>query len=131
MKYVYPAVFTPEPDGGYSIDFPDLASCYTQGDTIEDGYLMAEDVLCLKLCAIEDAGEKPAPASSPAALVTENGAFAALIGADTTEYRRITDGRAVKKTLSIPNWLNVAAEREGVNFSAVLQDALKARLGIS
>ena len=116
MKYVYPAVFTPEPDGGYSIDFPDLASCYTQGDTIEDGYLMAEDVLCLKLCAIEDAGEKPAPASSPA---------------DTTEYRRITDGRAVKKTLSIPNWLNVAAEREGVNFSAVLQDALKARLGIS
>ncbi|MDA8335964.1 MAG: hypothetical protein M0Z41_13440 [Peptococcaceae bacterium] len=55
--------------------------------------------------------------------------FVSLIDADTTEYRRENDNRAVKKTLSIPSWLNAKAEKAGINFSQVLQEALKQRLG--
>ena len=54
-----------------------------------------------------------------------------LIACDTVEYRRYYDNKAVKKTLSIPSWLNTMAERQDVNFSSVLQKALKADLGIS
>lgn len=129
-KYVYPAVFTPEADGGYSINFPDLPSCYTQGDDMIDAYRMAEDILCAVLCDIENEGAKPAVPSAPVELAKGENEFVALVGADTTEYRRVNDSKAIKKTLSIPNWLNVAAEREGVNFSQILQDALKERLGL-
>ena len=130
-KYVFPAMFTPEPQGGFSINFPDLPSCYTQGDDMADGYKMAEDVLSAVLCDFEDEGKAIPVPSDPTALEASSGEFAALIGADTLEYRRATDNRAVKKTLSIPSWLNTAAERKGVNFSQVLQDALKSSLGLA
>lgn len=129
-KYVYPAVFTPESIGGYSINFPDLPHCYTQGDDMQDGYKMAEDVACSVLVDLENERQEiPAP-SDPASLHLEPGEFTALIGADTLAYRQATDSRAVKKTLSIPNWLNLLAEKESVNFSQTLQEALKERLGV-
>ena len=61
---------------------------------------------------------------------TETPEFVNLVRVDLDEYRRKHDSRAVKKTLSIPSWLNAQAEQAGINFSAVLQEALKARLGI-
>lgn len=129
-KYVFPAVFTPEKAGGYSINFPDLPSCYTQGDDLKDGYKMAEDVVCAVLVDMENERQTiPAP-SDPATLSLADGEFTALIGADTVAYRQATDSRAVKKTLSIPNWLNVLAEKESVNFSQTLQEALKKQLGV-
>ena len=129
-KYVFPAVFTPEDIGGYSINFPDLPSCYTQGDDLKDGYKMAEDVASAVLVVLENEHKAiPAP-SDPVSLHLEPGEFIALIGADTLAYRQATDNRAVKKTLSIPHWLNVLAERESVNFSQTLQEALKKRLGV-
>ena len=129
-KYVFPAVFTPEKEGGYSINFPDLPSCYTQGDDLKDGYMMAEDVVCSVLVDLEnERREIPAP-SDPATLSLGKGEFTALIGADTLAYRQATDNRSVKKTLSIPNWLNVLAEKESINFSQTLQDALKKQLGV-
>jgi antitoxin HicB len=128
-KYVFPAVFTKEDDGQYSIEFPDLKNCYTQGDNLQDAYDMASDVLCLYLYNLEEKGETiPAP-SNPEDIKVSDG-FIALIGADTLEYRMFYDNKAVKKTLSIPQWLNTLAEREGVNFSYVLQTALKEKLGI-
>ena len=129
-KYLYAAVFTPEPAGGYSINFPDLPHCYSQGDDLKDGYKMAEDVACSVLVDLENERQPiPAP-SDPATLPLADGEFAALIGVDTLAYRQATDNRAVKKTLSIPNWLNVLAERESVNFSQTLQEALKRQLGV-
>ena len=129
-KYVFPAVFTPEDIGGYSINFPDLPSCYTQGDDLKDGYKMAEDVASAVLVDLENEHKAiPAP-SDPVSLHLEPGEFIALIGADTLAYRQATDNRAVKKTLSIPHWLNVLAERESVNFSQTLQEALTTRLGV-
>lgn len=128
-KYVYPAVFTPE-ENGYSINFPDFESCYTSAQTLEDGMVMANDVLCLTLYGMEEEGKEIPKASGAKEVQTEGDSFVTLIACDTVEYRKLYDNRAVKKTLSIPAWLNTLAEREGVNFSMVLQNALKSQLHI-
>lgn len=129
-KYIFPAIFTQEKDGGYSIHFPDIESCYSQGDDLQDAYDMAADVLCLKLYDMEEA-KKPIPkASNPKDISVDQDSFIALIAADTFEYRKFYDNKAIKKTLTIPQWLNTMAEREGVNFSHELQSALKTKLGI-
>lgn len=126
-KYVYPAVFTPE-EGGYSIRFPDLENCFTSAETLEDGMEMANDVLCLTLYGLEQDG-KPIPAASAVNDVEHRPEeFVTLVGCDTVAYRRFFDNKAVKKTLSIPSWLNDMAERQGVNFSATLQTALRQEL---
>ena len=80
---------------------------------------------------MEEEGEKIPPASEITALAAGKDAFVSLIACDTLEYRQYYDNRAVKKTLTIPAWLNTMSEREGINFSAVLQAALKQELHIS
>lgn len=128
-KYIYPAVFTPE-ENGYFIIFPDFDSCYTQGNDIADGIRMAEDVLSLMLTHFEDKRQEIPKPSAINDLKTENDAFATYISCDTTIYRRLMNNTAVKKTLSIPSWLNDSAVAAGLNFSQVLQDALKQQLNI-
>ncbi len=128
-KYIYPAVFTPE-ENGYFINFPDFDSCYTQGNDIADGIRMAEDVLSLMLTHFEDKRQEIPKPSAINDLKTENDAFATYISCDTTIYRRLMNNTAVKKTLSIPSWLNDSAVAAGLNFSQVLQDALKQQLNI-
>ena len=128
-QYVYPAVFTEE-DCGYSICFPDLENCFTSAQTLGEGIKMANDVLCLTLYEMEQAGETiPAP-SSIRDIQVGSTEFVNFIPCDTVEYRKFFDNKAVKKTLSIPSWLNDMAERAGVNFSATLQTALKQQLNI-
>lgn len=128
-QYVYPAVFTEE-DCGYSIHFPDLENCFTSAETLGDGIKMANDVLCLMLYEMEQSGEPiPAPSSIRDIPVGEN-EFVNFISCDTIEYRKFFDKKAVKKTLSIPSWLNDMAERADINFSATLQAALKQQLNI-
>lgn len=129
-KYIYPAVFTPE-DNGYFIDFPDFDSCYTQGKDIADGISMAEDVLSLMLTHFEDEHREIPNPSAINDLQTSNGAFATYISCDTTVYRRLMNKASVKKTLTIPSWLNDSAVAAGLNFSQVLQDALKAELNLT
>ena len=129
-KYVYPAIF--EKDGDlFSVRFPDLESCYTQGDDIVDALEMAQDVLCLTLYDMEEK-EKDLPSPSEYnAIAAPSGGFVSLVSCDTLEYRKYYDKRAIKKTLTIPAWLNTIAERKGVNFSSVLQHALIEYLGLS
>ena len=131
MKYVYPAIFTPEPDGRYTVEFPDLPGCATFGDDLADAIEMARDALSMWLCDAEDKDEPIPAASSHTDIQHQANSFVNLIDADTIEYRRENDNRAVKKTLTIPSWLNTYAERSGVNFSQVLQDALKEHLNLS
>ena len=127
-KYVYPAVFTPDGDG-LSITFPDIDGCYTQGDDIADGIKMAEDALALMLTYYEDE-RKEIPAPTPIKdLLLEDDAFTSYISCDTTVYRRLMNNTAVKKTLSIPSWLNDSATAAGINFSQVLQEALIQKIG--
>ena len=91
---------------------------------------MAQDALCLMLYDMEERKVDIPAASSITGLNCEPGSFSSLIECDTMEYRRYYDSKAVKKTLSIPAWLNTMAEKEDINFSAVLQKALKAELNL-
>ena len=132
-KYIYPAIFTPEENGQYSVRFPDIRNCFTGADSLQDAMDMANDVLCLMLYELEQTSAD-IPAASPVAEAqkqTEGSEFVTLISCDTLAYRRFYDNRAVKKTLSIPSWLNDMAKREGINFSATLQTALKESLHIN
>lgn len=130
MRYVYPAIFTPAEEGGYLVDFPDIQGCYTDGDDIADAMLYAEDVLPFTLAYYED-NHIDIPDSTPINQIKapENG-FVSMVVADTVEYRKKINSRAVKKTLSIPQWLDTLAVRANVNFSNCLQKALIKELGI-
>ena len=79
---------------------------------------------------MEEAKESIPRASNPKDVSVDSNSFVALVAADTLEYRMYYDNKAIKKTLTIPQWLNTMAEREGVNFSYELQSALKTKLGI-
>lgn len=131
-KYVYPAIFTPEEEGGYSVRFPDIQGCFTGSETLAGAMEMANDVLCLMLYDLEQKDAAIPEASSVEALQSqaESGEFVSLVACDTIEYRKFYDSRAVKKTLSIPSWLNDMAERAGINFSGTLQEALKKQLNL-
>ena len=129
MKYAYPAIFTQEEEG-YSIRFPDFESCYTSAVTLEEGMDMANDVLCQTLYGLEEDGGEIPRASSVKEISAAGEEFVTLISCDTIEYRKFYDNKAVKKTLTIPAWLNTMAERQGVNFSLTLQTALKHELNI-
>lgn len=129
-QYVYPAVFHPdEKEGGFFITFPDLPGCMTEGSDMKEALFMARDALEMWLAGAEDHKESvPTPSDRPN---VQSPSFINLILADTDAWRKKNDSKAVKKTLSIPNWLNTMAEEAGVNFSQILQDALKERLNIS
>ncbi len=130
MKYIYPAIFTLDNDNTYSIRFPDLDGCYTEGENLENAYFMAQDVLNLMLWTLEDTKKDiPAP-SNPKDIKVDENSFITLISADTLAYRKLYDKKAVKKTLSIPAWLNNIALEKNVNFSNILQNALIKELGI-
>jgi len=128
VKYVYPAIFTPLTSGEYDVRVPDLPGCITCGKNLADAIEMAKDAITMWLCDAEDNQETiPAPSEN---IAVEHPKFVNFVVADTDEYRCENDNRAVKKTLTIPNWLNVKAERAGVNFSQTLQTALKKQLNI-
>ena len=133
MRYVYPAIFTPLTEegftGGYAVSVPDLPGCHTFGKDLADTIDMAQDAASSWLWDAENNKEEiPAPSLK---LAHEPNEFTSLIIADTDVFRRQIDSHAVKKTLSIPAWLNHAAEAAHVNFSSVLQDALKAHLDLT
>lgn len=128
-KYVYPAIFTKE-ETGFSVEFPDIDGCATCGDTLPDAMEMAKDALCLMLYDHEEDGDPIPEASDIKTISVGENSIVSMVCCDTVEYRKLYDNRAVKKTLTIPNWLNTLAERSGVNFSTVLQTALKQQLDV-
>ena len=113
------------------VTFPDIENCFTSGENLVEALEMGEDVLNLMLVVMED-DKKEIPAPSPLNNIhpEEPGALVTLILADTTAYRKKISNMAVKKTLSIPQWLNTAAEAANVNFSQTLQEALTVKLGL-
>ena len=130
MKYTYTAVFTPEENGLFSVNFPDLQGCYTSGDDMSDAVYMAHDVLNLTLFDLEQ-DKKPIPnASKPQDIMITGDQFTSVVAVDTDTYRRFYENKSVKKTLTIPMWLNERAEQANVNFSGVLQSALKELLHV-
>ena len=131
MNKTYPAIFTKEGSGKYAVSFPDLDGCYTCGDDLQDAIVMAEDVLAFYLYDEEVAQNEIPKSSTTAEIELKDGEFVNYIACDTIEYAKMHNNRAVKKTLTIPEWLNEAATRAGVNYSQVLQEALMSKLNIS
>lgn len=130
MKYAYPAIFSPEEDGSYGVVVPDLPGCVTCGNDVIDAIEMVRDAISRWLCDAEVKNEKIPKTSGLADHHTPVGGFVNLVDVDTAEYRRQNESKAVKKTLTIPSWLNVQAEKSGINFSQILQEALRDRLGL-
>ena len=116
-RLFYPAVFHKAEEGGFWVSFPDFPECMTQGDSMDEAYEMAIDALGLSLSSIEDEGTDIPKASEFETVDPEDGILV-IIEFDMAEYRRKHRSKAVKKTLSIPEWLNEAAVRELLSDSS-------------
>ncbi len=128
-KYVYPAIFSYD-DDGISVSFPDLPGCLTCGDNDEEAMYMAKDALGGYMCILEDdRSEIPEPTALNKINLEEN-ERAVLIDIWMPVIREAVEHKAIKKTLTIPQWLNKMAMEQDINFSFVLQEALKERLKI-
>lgn len=128
MKVVYPVILSKEKDG-YFVSIPDF-DMNTQGKDLADAIFMARDAIALMGITLEDEGED-LPISNSAIIKKEKEEdIITLIDVDIEEYRKRNDNRAVKKNCTIPYWLSVRAEKENINFSEVLREALKEKLKI-
>lgn len=114
-RLFYPAVFHKAEEGGFWVTFPDIPECMTQGDDMEQAYEMAAEALGLSITTMEEEGVNIPKASDPDTIDVEDGVIV-VVEFDLMEYRRKNCSKAVKKTLSIPEWLNEAAMKKGINF---------------
>ena len=126
----YPAIFHKAEEGGFWITFPDIPECLTEGDNMTQAYEMAVNALGLALTSREAESEALPEPSDPTDITVEKDAFLVVIEFDLLAYKKRTSPRSVKKTLSIPEWLNEEATSNGINFSQVLQEALMQKLQI-
>ena len=127
MNYIYPAIFYPEDNGFYSVVFPDLNELATYGDSLADAFAMAQEACGQYLfTSLRDGNALPTPTPINKIEKDEDAALVNLICVNLDNYARAYNDKAVKKTLSIPAWLNTYAEANNINFSRVLQDALVA-----
>lgn len=126
-EYVYPAIFHPNHDeeGSYTVVFPDLPGCITEGKSLENAIYMASDALRVWLTCTAEASEEIPPASEFRKIQTEGDEFVNLVRAV------IRDNRAIRRTVSLPKWLDEKASDAGLSLSKILQDALKEYLNVS
>ena len=129
-KLFYPAIFHKAEEGGYWVTFPDLPECVTEGDDMEEAYGMAVDALGLALIDRIKSKEELPKASSIENIERQEDGSVVVIQFDKAEYERKHNNKAVKKTLTIPEWLNEEARAMNINFSQVLQEALMEKVGI-
>lgn len=129
MKKTYPIVITDTGERYLLVTVPDFEDAMTQGEDVTEAIDMAEDLIGLLGTDLEDKGNPlPEPSALDAVQEAHPESIVNLVNVDFAEYRRLNDSRAVKKNCTIPSWLNAAAEKAGVNFSAVLQEGLKREL---
>ena len=127
----YPAVFHIAEDvQGYWVEFPDLPGCFSQGDTIAHTMEQAKEALGLYLDKDTDLYEKDIASPSDIQNIMKQcpNEIVVLVEYNALEFARKYKTKAIKKTLSIPEWLNDEAIDQNINFSQVLQEALIAKL---
>ena len=138
MLSAYPACFF-KAEPGYSVIFPDLNYLSTCGDTIEDVFAMAVDCLAGYLFEAKKDGDViPFPSALQSVSLEDvaqelelnnyQNAFVNIVTVDVEEYAKTHFNKAVKKTLTIPQWLNDSATAAGLNFSQILQEALMQKI---
>lgn len=126
-KLFYPAIFHKAEEGGFWISFPDLPECFTEGEDMAQAYKMAVEALGLAIVSRKENQEEIPEATEIDKIDPEDGRVV-IVEFDLLEYLKKYESKAVKKTLSIPKWLNEEAVAMGVNFSQVLQEALMAKI---
>ncbi len=126
MKLVYPAVFTAYEDGtgGYAVEFPDLPGCVTGGDDMAEAIFMAEDAASGWVLTELEEGKKAPKASPLGDIKVGPDQFVNMVALDMDSYAAKYGSKAVKKTLTIPAWLNTFVEQNNISCSMVLQEAL-------
>ena len=132
--YRYAAIFSYEKDGVHVV-FPDLPGCITFGADEDEAVRMAREALALHIYGMEqDGDEMPQPSSlrmlAEQEDLQENEVFM-LVEAFMPTFRERESKRFVKKTLSIPYWMNAEAERVGLNCSQTLQNAIAQKLSLA
>ena len=130
MKYVYPAILTQE-DDGIIVSFPDVEGARTDGATMEEALENADDVLNLMLLTMEEKHMNIKPPTPIVSLDVPKGSMVALVRADTLAYSKKVDTRAIRKSVSIPAWMDSLAREHKLNFSNVLQNAICRELNIA
>ena len=126
-QYIYPAQFINEDNGTISVYFPNLEGCHTYDDTIEGAMLMAKDALEGFIEVLLEMGEEIPKPSDMKDIAAENG-IVMLVIADVENMAK--ENAPVKKTLTIPKWLDRKATKAHLNFSGVLKEALIERLNL-
>ncbi len=123
-EYIYPALFHANDDGSYTITYPDLPGCISEGKTLGNAMYMAQSALTQWIEYLTDKKMEIPAASNVSNIATESGEFVNLIRAE------VRDDRAVRRTVSIPKWMDDMVSESGLSLSRVLQDALKAKLNV-
>lgn len=127
--YIYPSIFSFDEDG-ISVEFPDLEGCFTCGDTTQEAITNAKEAMGLHLFGMEEDNETiPAPTDIKDIKLEDNQSIV-LIEVYMPIIREAINNQSVKKTLTIPRWLNNLAEKNNINFSQLLQSALKDILNV-
>lgn len=123
MLFVYPALFHKEEDS-YWVEFPDLPGCHSYGSSVTETMACAQEALAGYILTLLEQ-ERPIAVPSDIGTLSAEDGFTSLVSCDIDQYK---ETKAVKKTLTIPAWLNERAMAKGVNFSQVLQEALLAKV---
>ena len=129
MKNVYPIVLKKGSKDNYIVFIPDF-NINTEGEDMATAIEMARDAIGIVGIDMEDEHEDLPKPSAMATIEVSKDEFVSLVDVDFDEYRRKNDMRAIRKNCTIPSWLNFEAEKAGINFSAILQAALKAQLNL-
>ena len=129
MKLIYPAVFYPFSDGsgGYVVEFPDLPGCVTEGKNLEDAFENATDAASGWVLDELEEGNVVPKSSDYDSVERREGGQVSMVLLDMAAYAERYGEKAVRKNVTIPAWLNSYAEKQKINFSQVLQEALLAR----
>lgn len=128
-KYVYPALFSYDEDG-ISIEFPDLPGCFSCADTDEEALYMAEDVLGLWMVELEEDNEEIPSPTNLKDIEVEDSQKTVLVSVWMPTVRKAINNKSIKKTLTIPQWLDIMAREKDINFSYILQEGLKKELNL-
>lgn len=126
-NYYFPAIFYFD-DDGISIEFPDLPGCLPCAQTQEEAFRNAKEALGLHLYGMEKDGDlipEPTPINE---LTIESGGMVAMVDVFMPAFRDRMNNKSVNRTVTLPAWLNAAAQERNINFSQVLQDALKLQI---
>jgi predicted RNase H-like HicB family nuclease len=122
MEYVYPAIFHKNKDESYTVIYPDLPGCISEGKNLGNAMYMAQSALTQWIGYLVDKKQEIPQASPVEKVKTSKVEFVNLICAE------VKDAKAVKRTVSIPKWMDDKVVRSGLSLSRILQDALRERL---